>query len=81
MEAEAIGGLTKRSSILFFDKRHNSNFQCEGLIKIILWEEEFEDVKLSWIDQNSIIINVYYIYYNAINNFWSEEVSQEKCLR
>lgn len=52
----------------------------KGLNKIVLWEEKFYKAKFGLLTQNSVITNIYFIVYNAISNFNSNEASQANVL-
>lgn len=52
----------------------------QGLVKLFYWDEIFENLKLNIVNESSVIVNLYFILYNAITDFFKDELSQAKVL-
>lgn len=53
----------------------------QQIISIFLWEELLENMGSFILDQPSTIVNIYFIFKNAIINFGADEVSQAELIR
>lgn len=81
MEAAAVAGTSEGSRKIYFSLRDVIQILfMGGLNTIILWEETFEKAKLGLLNQNSFISNLYFIFYNILENFYAEELSQTKVI-
>lgn len=55
---------------LFLIRKTIENLYVDGLVNIICWEEVLEHTKSNILDQNSVIVNLYYVLGNEINLFF-----------
>lgn len=53
----------------------------QQIISIFLWEELLENMGSFILDQPSTIVNIYFIFKNAVSNFGADEVSQAELIR
>lgn len=69
------------SSAVFSLKNIIEFIYTQQIICILLWEELQENMGSYILDQSTAVVNIYFIFKNAVINFGSDEVSQAELIR